>query len=302
MAFKYLRTDADLEAGRSVPAVLARETVRCAADMALAARRGRGVSKVSAPYWMARRFLGMAGTPLDSDEVVRFRFDTPGRPAEVCVRINQSDMFIIWEVFLNRIYDVPLPGVRPGTATIIDAGGNSGITAAYFSARYSPRTLVTIEPLAENLAVLNRNAELSEHPWRIEEVALASSPRTLEFFVSGNWASCTAVEAIGQSRHSKTHRLENALERPKVTVQATTMEALFEKHSIDHVDLMKMDIEGGEYDLLVGDPAWLRKVDHIILEVHDKYIDGAAVRRALDSAGFERRPQAGPGELYTRGR
>jgi hypothetical protein len=75
---------------------------------------------------------------------------------------------------------------------------------------------------------------------------------------------------------------------------------LLEKHGVDSVDLMKIDIEGGELDLLTRSADWLDAVQRVIIEIHDKYIDGDAVRQALVAHGLRRRSQHGACELYVR--
>ncbi|WP_280384741.1 FkbM family methyltransferase [Nocardia wallacei] len=288
MPFEYLRGDADIHDGRSVAAVLAREAVSCAHAMALAAAHARGWSRVTAPYWMARRFGGQLGTPLDSDRVITQTWSTPGGGrARIALRTNQSDLIVLWEVFVHRNYELPEPISR--LDTIVDIGANSGLASAYLAARYRPSTLLAIEPLAENAAVLRRNAALADAPWIVEQCAASSSDGELEFFVSGYWCTATAVPEVGEHRLSSPHRIEHAMPRPAVTVPARTVAALLDEHGIDRVDLMKIDIEGGELDLLRDRPRWLNRVDRLLIEIHDKYIDGAPVRAALAAAGLQPR-------------
>ncbi len=145
---------------------------------------------------------------------------------------------------------------EPGTLdTIVDLGGNTGLAAAYFTARYRPRRLVTVEPIAESRTVLRHNAALSGMPWSIEDCAVAGQAGELEF---------------------------------AVTVAAITVEQLLDRHRIDHVDLLEVDVEGSEVDIFAAPQPWMNRVDRIVLEVHDKYIDGDIVRTTMKQAGFRR--------------
>lgn len=63
-----------------------------------------------------------------------------------------------------------------------------------------------------------------------------------------------------------------------------TMENLLDESGIGTVDFLKCDIEGGEYALFDGGPAWLARVRNLALEIHDG--DKAGLRRALEQAGF----------------
>ena len=52
------------------------------------------------------------------------------------------------------------------------------------------------------------------------------------------------------------------------------------------VDVVKMDIEGGEGPLLQGDLAWLGRVKSVIAEFHPDLIDYPAAIRSIEGQGF----------------
>lgn len=168
----------------------------------------------------------------------------------MCVRRNQSDLLILWQIFL----------------TIVDLSGNTGLAASYLTARYRPRTLLTVEPIPQSRAVLHRNAELSGLDWLVDPRAVSGTPGTLDFAVSGFWDTCTAVPAVSELRRSRPYRL----------------------------DLLKVDVEGSEAEIFAEPRPWLDRVDRIVLEIHDKYIDGGRVRATLRGAGFRRIPPRVP--------
>ncbi|MFJ3775492.1 FkbM family methyltransferase [Streptomyces sp. NPDC090075] len=298
MGLAYLRSDADRALGVGIGRVLVREAVGCGRDVLQGARRARGGSRLSVPYWMARRFVGAAGRPLDDDRLVALDFGTAGRPARVCVRRNQSDLLILWQIFLRRFYELNemyvLDERLDTLETIVDLGGNTGLAASYLTARYRPRTLLTVEPIPQSRAVLHRNAELSGLDWLVDPRAVSGAPGTLDFAVSGFWDTCTAVPAVSELRRSRPYRLENVLVRPPVSVPATTVGELLDDHGIAHVDLLKVDVEGSEAEIFADPHPWLDRVDRIVMEIHDKYIDGDRVRATLRGAGFRRIPPRVP--------
>jgi len=65
------------------------------------------------------------------------------------------------------------------------------------------------------------------------------------------------------------------------------------------VDVVKMDIEGGEGPLLKENLAWLRRVRSLIAEFHPEVIDYPAVIRSIESQGFRYIPahSAGPDSM-----
>lgn len=191
--------------------------------------------------------------------------------------------------------------------TIVDLGGNTGLAAAYLTARYRPETLLSVEPIPANQAMLRRNRALSGMDWIVEDAAVAGTARPLDFAVSGFWDTCTAVEEVIELRRSRPYRLENVLARPSITVPARTVADLLEHHHLGHVDLLKVDVEGSEAEIFAAPQPWMRQVERIVLEVHDKYIDGERVRDTMRAAGFRRvEPRAphpegfNPVELYVR--
>ncbi|OON81411.1 FkbM family methyltransferase [Streptomyces tsukubensis] len=291
MHINRLMNQSDRTRGRHPLRVLAREAVTCVRTMSLAARRGRGASRVTAPYWMARRFLGLLGTPLDSDRILAFTFMTPSGPVKVCLRKNQSDLIILWEMFLHRSYELSeVYGTEMPRRleTIVDLGANTGLASAYLAARYQPKVLLAVEPVPETVRVLCRNAALSGGGWHIEACGVGAASGELEFFVSGLWDSCTAVPEVARARRSDPNRLEPLLSRPLLAAPALTVGDLLDKHGLDRIDLLKMDIEGGEAQVLAQVEPWMDRVDRIVVEIHDKYIDGDAVRGTLREAGFTR--------------
>lgn len=64
-----------------------------------------------------------------------------------------------------------------------------------------------------------------------------------------------------------------------------TMPELMQKHNIDHVDLVKMDIEGSEFSLFRSSD-WLTRVSAICMEVHPKYGDPQEILAALEHHAF----------------
>jgi FkbM family methyltransferase len=68
----------------------------------------------------------------------------------------------------------------------------------------------------------------------------------------------------------------------------TSVAALMERHRIDRIGLLKMDIEGSEFSLLHPDSetGWLRRVDQVAMEVHPDFGDVAGVAALLAGHGL----------------
>ena len=72
-------------------------------------------------------------------------------------------------------------------------------------------------------------------------------------------------------------------------IKAICMNTLLDKFSIDHIDLVKIDVEGAEKYIFSSNTGWLKKVDNIIIELH-----GAEARaicmKSLQDYGFTLSP------------
>lgn len=64
------------------------------------------------------------------------------------------------------------------------------------------------------------------------------------------------------------------------------MPELFHRHGLTAVNLLKVDIEGSEFDLFRGDLEWLAAVDRIVMEVHPAFGSPDELLEVLWRSGF----------------
>jgi hypothetical protein len=65
----------------------------------------------------------------------------------------------------------------------------------------------------------------------------------------------------------------------------TTIQALLDAHNIEHMDFVKMDIEGSEFSQFKH-PQWLQRVGALTLEVHPAYGNPQDIVETLTAEGF----------------
>lgn len=65
-----------------------------------------------------------------------------------------------------------------------------------------------------------------------------------------------------------------------------SMDTLLGQFGLEHVDFLKVDIEGSEFALFSGDLAWLDRVRRIAMEVHTRFGDPATLCDLLRRHGF----------------
>ena len=206
----------------------------------------------------------------------RFRFAF----GNFVVSQGRGDLGTIDEVFGRGIYQVSGFEAREGD-TCVDVGANIGCVTVLWRRTNRSGRIVAIEPHPAALAALRANLALNEEPLATAVVAAAAGATGGEVTVQ--------VDADGQTmaRHPG---LEAAWGVPyrhatELKVPCRTLDELLEAEGIDHVDLMKIDVEGFEAECLAGARRSLARVDRLILEYHAPSLRSACLER-LTAAGF----------------
>ncbi|MEO5814960.1 MAG: FkbM family methyltransferase [Gemmatimonadaceae bacterium] len=194
-----------------------------------------------------------------------YRMPTLGTGLTLWGRAGGSDHLVFVEIFMRGDYDVFHAGESP--RNIVDLGANVGYASAYFLARFPDARVLAIEPDAANLAVARRNlAPFGDRVTLVEGAVW--SHRTGLCIVRepdvGEWGI-----TMRECRKGETADLVG-MDMTDVIVRAGDTE----------IDLLKIDIEGGERALFGAKAAhWLSRVRMLIVELHDD-----AARRAFDAA------------------
>jgi FkbM family methyltransferase len=194
----------------------------------------------------------------------------------VTIRQNLWDAEIVREIFFEQPYTRYLR--LPAAPVVVDVGGYIGEFALYAAQYLGAAHVVSYEPTRENFAVLERNVALNDVGARITAVPQA---------VGSSGELVLNVHCRDDEIHASEHWYRDGQPR---TVPSVTLAELFEAHRLDQVDLLKVDCEGGEYDILGGAPdGVLDRVRALAFEYHE--IDGfeARLEQVLDrltAAGY----------------
>lgn len=184
---------------------------------------------------------------------------------------------------------------------MLDVGANVGVAAAFFALECGARTVHCFEPVRPVFELLRRNLRdvpscvlheqgLSRMPGRAR---ITYYPRAAA--MSGLYADpardralvATALGNLGVPREEVDVRLEGAYQVRTLTCELTTLSSFLREEGLDHVDLLKVDVERAELDVLAGiDEADWPKISQTVIEVHDE--DGRCTKlaRELRERGF----------------
>ncbi|MFC4311862.1 FkbM family methyltransferase [Steroidobacter flavus] len=190
----------------------------------------------------------------------------------LAIRPGTADQSVFDEVFVRREYDIDVP-----TATVIlDAGAHIGLATVFFAERFRGATVISIEPEATNFDVLCKN--VSAYP-RVRPMR------------AGLWSRSTWLRIENPDAATWSFRV---LESDQPTdIRAVSIPDVMQLHGLDHIDILKMDIEGAELEVLTHNADWLSKVGNLMIELHDRYRPGctAALEAAMSDYDYQRTAQ-----------
>jgi FkbM family methyltransferase len=183
---------------------------------------------------------------------VRSRRFVPGRLRVASGRLRYSDavslLTIYRQIFVEGIYEVDGLGTRP---TIIDCGGNIGLSVIAFKRRYPQARILTFEAdpaLAATLTLNIKTFGLTDIT--VEAKAVAAINGDIMFQRNGADGGHVVASDQAAAIHIPGVRLSDLIDGP--------------------VDLLKLDIEGSEYDVIadLSQTGRIAHVKRLICEVH----------------------------------
>lgn len=192
----------------------------------------------------------------------------------IFLRVPSTDVESFNKIFIRREYEF---NVKAEPRVILDAGANIGLTAVFFANRYPDASIIAVEPEESNLEILRRN--IGPYP-NITCVpgALWDRNETIDLIDPGlgKWGFITrARKDSGQNRN-------NIVDQ----VQGMTVEAIMAEHSIDRIDILKMDIEGAEREVFQDCGKWIERTGAIVIEIHDHLKPGCEESVSSGTSGF----------------
>jgi FkbM family methyltransferase len=200
----------------------------------------------------------------------------------VTIRHGTGDVVTLGEVFHERDY-LPPPALQrqlANTRSVLDLGANVGLFGALAAARWPRAEILAYEPDPDNAAVHEHTIALNglQGRWRLVRCAVGASSGTAAF-VAGDVALSRLAdgeEGEGEGEHTIDVQVEDVLAQ------------------LGQCDLVKMDIEGGEWAIL-GDPRFaLAPPRALVLEYHPRLCPNGDPRRtaisALEAAGLRVEP------------
>lgn len=191
---------------------------------------------------------------------------------------DDADASVAAEIFKEREYRIVEPVIMSAKDSILDIGAHAGFFSLYARSLNPLVKIVAVEPEPNNFQFLNKN--LTENGVEnIETIKAALSSKR------GN-------RMLLISKDSHNHRLSISADQGSparsISVYTYSLSDLMKKCIINNVSLLKLDIEGGESEVIESLSGQdLSKIGAIIMEYHLRGgVDLKIIEEKLRENGF----------------
>lgn len=180
--------------------------------------------------------------------------------------------FAIREIFVQERYRRAGYELRPDD-TVVDVGANMGLFALWAAPQVPRGRVVCFEP-TEIVRHLEWNvAQSGLTNVHSRQVAVGRDGTDVELVYYPGQTGLTHQVGLGQTLVNRLFTRYQAWRhgyRPRVVrAPCVSLERLLDEAGVDRVALLKIDCEGGEYEILAGlSPACAARIDRMTLEFH----------------------------------
>ncbi len=180
-----------------------------------------------------------------------------GYATAVTIRLNSSDFKVFDQIFVSRQY-LPVTIIKD-LDTIVDCGANAGYSALFFLKQFPRARVIAVEPDRSNAELCRRN--LSQYMDRVVIVEKA---------VWGCVAQLRFVEETRTPGEEWGIQVRAAaVDAPGEAVEGIDIPNLMAMIGVEHIDLLKIDIERSEAVVFQSNPeSWLCRVTNLAIELH----------------------------------
>lgn len=188
-----------------------------------------------------------------------------GQEGTVYLRRNKADFSVFKDIFLKDDYAPTVPRAK----RIIDAGANIGASSILLKNRYPDAEIVAIEPDLSNCGLFRKNTEIYSGI-SLRQGGLASRHNCFMEIVDTNVAAYSFQLQYSDSG-----------------LPSYSIAGLMQEMGWDEVDIVKIDIEGGEKELFSSNIEWISRVRQIVVELHDYKVPGCSSALINAIAGID---------------
>ncbi|MET0658536.1 MAG: FkbM family methyltransferase [Steroidobacteraceae bacterium] len=177
----------------------------------------------------------------------------------IIIRSKTHDLEVALSCLRDGEFAPAISASKSRHRLIVDAGGYIGTAAIAFARAFPDSTVVTLEPSTTNFPLLAENVRPYKNIVPLQK-ALSNRDGQIELFdrKTGDWGFTT----IKQANESGS------------VIECISVPTLLKSLNRTGIDILKLDIEGGEKPLLESNTEWLDNVDLVIAELHERIAAG----------------------------
>lgn len=165
----------------------------------------------------------------------------------------------VYNEFLSWIHSLQL-----GSADrVVDVGANHGDFAEAVSAYFPNANILLFEPLPQLHDELQQRCARRSGKWALEKCALGSEEAMLPLHVAAGQDAVGSLAGFGPEYQ----QLNPQSEIEQVPCKVRPLDAIAAERNIFGIDLLKIDVEGFEFEVLKGASHMLERTRALIIEI-----------------------------------
>ena len=196
------------------------------------------------------------------------------KKAKFIPRRGTSDRLVIWETWEKKQYNSNGFEIAE-TDVVVDIGSNIGAFTVYAAKKAEKGKVYAYEPHPENFELLNKNITLNKlENTKTFRTAISRTKGKVNLAI-GHWS--TGTHGITNNPKSKT-----------IKVDSIRLKDVFTENKLESIDFLKIDCEGGEYEILKStSKKYLKRIKKISLEFHPPKNKLERIKNKLERVGFK---------------
>ena len=163
------------------------------------------------------------------------------------------------DLYVNNSYSFQKKDIKD-CKIIVDIGANQGFVSTLLALKTKGSMIYSYEPMKRNYDSLVKNIKLNNYEDRIIpfNLAISKTKGKRKLF----------IDKFGNAAHSLlSSRVNN---KNFVNVDSITLKDIFVNNDLTHIDLLKMDCEGAEFEIFWNsDDEDILKIKNIFIEIHN---------------------------------
>jgi len=181
----------------------------------------------------------------------------------IFIRTGSTDLEVALSCLLGEFDILKYLLPKDYNGVIVDAGGYIGTAAIALSNLYPKAKIVCVEPSKDNYEIVKLNVANYKNIKTINAALISSESNSIKLRDrgTGEWG----YTVVNKPNDNQDARLLHE-------VSAVNLSHIVEKFG--SVGLLKIDIEGGELDLLINDLVSLEKIPFVFAELHERIVSG----------------------------